>query len=770
MLLRMGIALSCPSRCPGQPQHSRPESVIQCDPSMTSLERTAPDPLSRRSILQWVSATVLATLVLWYLSAVLSFAGNTYGFNNRFTEVAIRHHWWYLIWSNVVVLKGYVLVAIGYVALIYPLVLLWSRVQLFGKWGVVWRASLFAGVLYGFFILRLMLEKPYFGDYRYLEGWYYQIGQWFGQTVQNAVHGFVVHVFPALAVVAAVVFYFAEMRRFFGRAARPVLFSIMSVVAIMAAFVVSGYGVSRDALPEYGPQNRPKPKNIVILASDSLRGDRLSCNGYHRPTSPSIDRLAARGINFQKCLTPIASTLESITTIFSSQYPHTHGIHHMFPSRPMVDRANREAPSLAAILDHQGYDTAVIGDWCACGFNELPMGFKDITVADFDNFRVYMSEVVYLHHQILPLFFDNRVGHMLFPKLRSFANYMTPDVVTDQVVNRLKLRAEDEKPFIIFAFYSCTHLPYKTPRQYAELWGDPKYDGPHMHELALNVDEFIGGTDINEKWSKFPAKEVERISALYDGCVRMFDDCVGKVVATLEEEGLMDNTAVLVTGDHGDDLFEPNVTFGHGTTFNGGDQSNHVPAVFYVPGLEKPGRKINRLVRTLDFAPTFCDMLGAPADPRFEGKSLMPYIDTETEDMSLAFYGETSYLFFRRKIEGEEPLHIPPMDETTFIDQDFDFHFVLKDKYQDAVLQTKERAVRTERFKFIRTPGRHHPIYRLFDLGADAHCERDVKARFPDVAERMRLALEKWADKKEGESSVREIFGIIDEHSIEPKH
>lgn len=70
-------------------------------------------PLSRLQILKLVTLTVLGTLVLWYLSAVLSFAGNTYSFNNRFTEVAIRHHWWYLIWSNVVVLKGYGLVAIG---------------------------------------------------------------------------------------------------------------------------------------------------------------------------------------------------------------------------------------------------------------------------------------------------------------------------------------------------------------------------------------------------------------------------------------------------------------------------------------------------------------------------------------------------------------------------------------------------------------------------------------------------------------------------------
>ncbi|WP_075089602.1 sulfatase family protein [Verrucomicrobium spinosum] len=293
-------------------------------------------------------------------------------------------------------------------------------------------------------------------------------------------------------------------------------------------------------------------------------------------------------MNFSKCFTPIASTLESLTTMFSSQYPHTHGIQHMFPNKQQVDTANANVPALAATLKAQGYDTAVIGDWCACGFNELPMGFKDVIVSDFDNFKVYMSEVVYLHHQILPLFFDNRVGHWLFPKLKSFANFMTPDVVTNQVIERLQSREKDEKPFVIFAFYSCTHLPYRTPREYAELWTDPKYEGPHKHMLGLNVDEFIGDVDIGKKWEKLPKKEVDQINGIYDGCVRMFDDCVGNIVRALDATKLKDNTVVMITGDHGDDLFEPNVTFGHGLTFNGGDQSNNIPLVMRVPGWIPP--------------------------------------------------------------------------------------------------------------------------------------------------------------------------------------
>jgi arylsulfatase A-like enzyme len=228
----------------------------------------------------------------------------------------------------------------------------------------------------------------------------------------------------------------------------------------------------------------------------------------------------------------------------------------------------------------------------------------------------------------------------------------------------------------------------------------------------------------------------------------------------------MDDTIILITGDHGDDLFEPNCTFGHGTTFNGGDQANHVPAIFHIPGLDKPQRH-SGLARTIDFAPTLLDLVGAPAESRFEGTSLAPVIRGEKKKLDLAFFGETSYLFFRRKIPGEEPLFIPPMDETTFIDPDFDFHFVLKDKFQDAVLKTKEHCVRTERFKYVRTPGVGRSIERLFDLRDDPHCERDVKRQYPDVKARLSAALDKWLTTRV-QSNTQEIYGILGEETLKP--
>ena len=734
---------------------------------------SAPSPkprdLRRRTIFWYTLFTVMATLVGWYINALLTFAGNTYSFNNRFTEVAVGHHWFYLIWSNVEVMRGYAIVAMIFTTVIYPLVLLWRRWRTFGRWGVVWRALVFSGIMYGFFVFRLMLNKPYFGNYGYFDQGWKAFGDWFGLAIQQGFGFFVLYIFPALALLVCGAFYFNEIRRAMKRHPRVFPWPVFGPIAVLIALVVTGHGFFKNETPvPVAEVAKPKarPKNILILASDSFRADRLSCNGYGRNTSPHIDRIAAEGMTFRKCFTPIASTLESLTTMFSGQYPHTHGIQHMFPNKGQVDRANAKMPALAATLRQHGYDTAVIGDWCACGFKELPVGFEDITVADFDNFKVYMSEVVYLHHQILPLFFDNRVGHWLFPKLKSFANFMTPDVVTNQVIDRLERRDEDKKPFIIFAFYSCTHLPYRTPREYAELWADPAYKGDHNFELKLNVDEFIGNVDIGHKWEKLPPKDVEQINALYDGCVRMFDDSVGRIMLALDSKQLREDTIVLITGDHGDDLFEPNVTFGHGLTFNGGDQSNNVPFVLRVPGVENRGRHIDKLVRTIDFAPTLLDLAGLPPEPRFEGKSLKPYVKGNA-DLSLAWYGETSYLFFRRKIPGEEPLFIPAMDETTTIDPDFDFHFVLKDKYQETVIQTKERCLRTERFKLVYTPGVKGPIYRLYDLTEDKHCEHDIKMRYPVVFEQMKTALAKWMNEHK-ESTITEIFMGQDEFGLKP--
>ena len=151
-------------------------------------------------------------------------------------------------------------------------------------------------------------------------------------------------------------------------------------------------------------------------------------------------------------LPPIGSTLESMIGLMSSQYPHTHGVRHMFPSKSDVDRVNLEAPKLPKILKESGYETAVIGDWCSAIFNEVPMGFENIQVSEFDSFRIWLSQAVYLSHPVIPMYFDNKFGYWLFPKLESFAHYLRAEVVTDRAIDKIKKeRTNPNHSFIQFS-------------------------------------------------------------------------------------------------------------------------------------------------------------------------------------------------------------------------------------------------------------------------------------------------------------------------------
>ncbi|MES2706416.1 MAG: sulfatase [Verrucomicrobiota bacterium] len=710
-------------------------------------------------VFRWVLFTALAYQLVTFAIGLATLAGSTGAMTNKFADIAMDRFQWYLIWNNVdVLVKGYLPLALGFALIIYPVVKHYLRNKpKVTRWGIIWRTLTLAAVITSFCTLRMVHTRPWLLSGLHSDHWYFRIRDLIPASVQPYFFMVMLQMVPALILLALMVYYGQKILRHYlpewPQGAR-VAISGMAVAAL---------GVIAWAIPAWhyrvNEQVRTdKRPNILILASDSLRADRLSCNGYERPTSPTIDELAAKSVNFQKCFTPISSTVESLTTMMSSQYPHTHGLQHMFPNKSQVTKVNEKSPALARVLRDQGYDTAVMGDWCAGVFDVMPMGFEKVQATTFDNFKVYMSQAVYLAHAAMPLYYDNPIGYFLFPKLECSAFYVTPDVVTERVVDRLAVQSRSQKPFFWTVFYSCTHIPYTADEKYSSKFTDPKYQGPHKHQFQFNVDQWIGSVDMANKWRTMPEEDVAQINGLYDGCVRKFDDCVKTVLDQLKATGQLDNTIVLITGDHGDDLFEPNTTFGHGLSFNGGDQNSNIPAILYVPGRGDKPEKVTKVVRSIDFAPTLLDLTGMGRDPRMEGTSLMPYLKDPKADLGLAFFGETSYLFCKRYIPGEEPLsYDASMDSTTQIDEDFDCHFVLKDKYQELVIQTKERVLRTEQWKLVFTPGQHYDIVRLYDLRTDPHCEHDVKLLYPETFATMKEHLWKWMRDKQ-ESRIPEIF------------
>ncbi len=729
----------------------RPLSVLPPDPAAACEGRRAAPFLQ-------VLAGVGAFLALLFGLALWRLAGNAGSMDNKFSALAVESHRGFLLAENLRMLPAYLLLALAGAALIQPAAAWWSgRSRRRGRLAVGARAFGLAVLVHGWFHLRLIETRPYFLHELDFGHWYFEILKAIPPAAQPAAHGLLFAALPAAAGLAAIVWHLRRLRAV--------------AVRRSAAAALCGTGLVAAAFHHWQPHRAPaqagenRPPNVLIIASDSLRGDRLGFAG-HRPAradgaaaagvSPTIDALAGRSAIFERCYTPIASTLESGTSLMTSQYPHSHGIRQMYPDRGRVEEARKKTRPIADLLREQGYDTAAIGDWCSGYYEVMPLGFEHVSVSSFDNFKIYMSQAVTMAHFVIPLYFDNQIGYKLYPQIGSFAQFVTPEVVTSRVEKRLAAVAREGRPFFWHLFYSSNHLPYRSTEPYSSMFTDPGYRGRNKNGVDFDIDAFIGGTDLEDKWSALPEREIEQIRALYDGCTRQFDDHVARVLAALEREGLAENTIVVVTADHGDDLYEPGVTLGHGLTLNGGSQANHVPLVMHVPGTGP--RRFSETVRTIDLMPTLADLLGVEKPAIWEGRSFAGWISGAETPEWRPFYAETGFPFIQFRVPGVERPKLPPMDEMTTIEADFNYQFVLKEPYRQPLVDAKQRCLQTRSWKLVCTPtadGSRH--FGLFHLDSDPHCESDLAGTRPGVLGPMRTALERWIDARV-ETPIGRIF------------
>jgi arylsulfatase A-like enzyme len=695
-------------------------------------------------------------LAFQYGAALWRLMSSSGEMDNKFNALARDKYFGFLALQNIQMLIAYVVLAVVAAALIQPFVALWTdRSKHQSPRAIILRSLGITALLHGYFTLRLVDTRPYFLNEDEFGQWYYRILQIIPAAAKPAS---LFALFTALPIAVVVLASFWQIRRH-GRKGWAVAALASPVIWLTAGIHVP---TQKTAAPTAASN---KPMNVMIIGSDSLRGDLLGCAGYTPPrtdgpakagVSPVIDALAKRSTRFENCYTAIASTMESGVQLMSSQYPQSHGIRQMYPDQKTVEATQKRIETLPTLLRKRGYDTAAIGDWCAGYYEVLPLGMEHLSVSSFDNFKIYMSQAVVMAHFVVPLYFDNPLGYRIFPQLQAFAQFVTPDVVTARVEKRLATVAKEQKPFFWHVFFSCNHLPYRSREPYRSMFADPAYQGRNRNGVDFDIDSFIGGTDLESKWKALPPKEIKQIRALYDGCTRQFDDCVEKILASLKSNGLSDNTIVIITSDHGDDHYEPGVTLGHGLTFNGGLQANHSPLIVHVPGTAP--QVIPQTVRLIDVIPTLADLLGQDKSPTWQGQSFAGWIRQTEAPICRPFYGETGFPFIQFKVKGVERPKLPPMDELTGIDPSYNYQFVLKKEYLDRLIQAKQRCLKTRDWKLVCTPtaqGTRH--FALFQMSRDPNGELDLASARPEVLAPMQAALERWMDQHH-ESSISEIF------------
>jgi len=391
--------------------------------------------------------------------------------------------------------------------------------------------------------------------------------------------------------------------------------------------------------------------NVLFVVLDTTSARHLGTYGYHRATSPQLDALAAEGVVFENAFSAAPWTLPSHCSIFTGLLPNSHGTGWTRPRLPdgmadVKDLVHYDVHTISEELALRGYDTATVAEKSWLTFNSgLSQGFEkfyDYSLPDLKD-RFFVS-------RFWSRYRDKFGSPAPVPIDKGGAR------VVDTAIDWLDgHRSRDEdRPFFLFMNLNEAHDPYQPPKEY---WGHFLPEGISIadsHELDLRNNTqgqheiILGDWDISDR-------DMEIFKSLYDDEILYQDGLLGRLFDGIEELGLMENTLIVITADHGEEFGELDHRVGHQLALP--DTLLHVPLIMRFPSQLPAGKRISNLASTIDIYPTILEVIeaehgqGKPSPTAevlsIEGVSLLPTIqdDIPVRDMIMAHYfNPTSYL------------------------------------------------------------------------------------------------------------------------------
>ena len=350
--------------------------------------------------------------------------------------------------------------------------------------------------------------------------------------------------------------------------------------------------------------------NILYIVIDTLRADHLSCYGYFRKTSPSIDRLAEDSILFLNCYSEFPYTLPSFTSLITGICGVGTGIvtnaWRKLNERYIV--LDDRIPTLAELLFHRGYTTVAVDNMVNFGYH--PKWFV----------RGYQY---YINPRPRPPF---STDERLYDDIVKNTDMVPAEEVNYHALKWLKTHGD--KNFFMFIHYWDPHTPYiNLPENYSKMFLDEFYANPPRIKFLGDV-EYIPG------WGKVSDLTPERreFVRLYDCEIRYVDAQVGILLERLKNMGVYDETMIILTSDHGEVMFENHqgfskerIEFGHGMLYN---EVLRVPLILKLPNQELKGKKFHGLVQSFDIFPTILEVAGVKTDFPVDGISLLTMVNS----------------------------------------------------------------------------------------------------------------------------------------------
>lgn len=424
---------------------------------------------------------------------------------------------------------------------------------------------------------------------------------------------------------------------------------------------------------------------ILYLDIDSMRPDHFGCSGYGRNTTPNLDRVAREGVRFTHAYCNSSPCVPARASFISGLFGVHHGaLTHWGPGsvfRVPSDgiRYWQDMPLLTRYLRQHGFET--------------------VTFSSFAD-----------RHQAF--WFCGGWSEVHTPTLKQGAEIA--EEVNAAVLPWLRAHGRDDNWFLHVQYWD-PHRNYTVePRWIDVIAGDPIPDWPDEEAIAQHQansgpftasELFPHGEGGQSPVATMPAQVADRRDFKqfvdgYDGAIRYMDDQIGQIFQALVELGVFDETAVVISADHGEAMGEQGV---YGDHVCAGEAVHNIPLIIRWPGGAQD-RSYDGLLYGLDFHPTLCELLEIAIPSGWDGQS------------------------FAAAVRGEEWAGRP--------------YVVL-----DHALYCCQRAVRTPDWLFLRT---YHPglfpfaDMMLFDMQRDPHQTANLTAERGDVCAQMDHLMQNW--------------------------
>ena len=321
-------------------------------------------------------------------------------------------------------------------------------------------------------------------------------------------------------------------------------------------FVLSLLTVAGCADERRGP-------NVLFVTVDALRADHLGAYGYHRATSPNIDAYFAVGTLYERAYATEANTSPSVVSFLTGQLPQENGL------RLMLQKVPRDLMTLPDYLSEHGYQTAAVVSNPVLAAEAMDLD------AHFDYYDDYMDE----------------------RESRRDLWERTAGPTTDAALLWYATAYDADRPYFLWIHYQDPHGPYDAP---------PDKPVDFDHERAVEIDSM-----------RVPAYErkpgvtdgLEYVDA-YDEEIAYMDEHVGRLLESFAAEGLLDDTIVIFSADHGEAMMEHERWFTH---------AYHVMVRFPA---DSNGRRVQTRVSLVDVAPTILDAAGIDVPEAMSGQVL----------------------------------------------------------------------------------------------------------------------------------------------------